>query len=74
MKFGLQYLFEKTPKVMKQVGLALMGASAAAMGYAIYTNDATWAKWIAIAGIGGKFLTSLFGEQTLNDKASDQNK
>ena len=72
MKFGLKYFFEKTPKVLKQIGTAMMAASLFAMTYAIITEDGQYAKWIAIGGIVGKFLTSLFGEQSLNDKAAEK--
>lgn len=62
MKFGIRQLFEKTPKAMVILGHTLLTTAGTAATYSVVTQSAQYSPLVAIFGIAGTLLTSLFGE------------
>jgi hypothetical protein len=65
MNFGINQLFEKTPKAMVVIGhfLLVTAASAASLS-TIYPSIS---NTITIASVVGTLLTSLFGEKKISE-------
>lgn len=57
VKIGHKEYFKPTPKVMRQTGDVLLFV--AAIGLVLVPG----AKWVAVAGIAGKFLTNFFSNK-----------
>lgn len=74
-KIGISGYWDKTPKLIKKIGLALMAFSAAGIGCGFVWPDETWPKILAISGALGKFLTTFIGsvdnEKVLDEKVSE---
>jgi hypothetical protein len=60
MKVGLRQFYEPTPKNLRKLGDALLGAALFAVPF-VNSNDLVF-KFVIIAGITGKFLTNFFAD------------
>jgi hypothetical protein len=58
--------YKPTPKKLRKLGDALLGASTTITGYAIYEEM----KWLALTALGlgvlGKFMTNFFSDDTID--------
>ena len=69
MKISIKNYYKPTPKKMRKIGDALLGASQFMTGYSIVMDE----KWLAFTCIAigtiGKFMTNFFvEEEELQDK------
>lgn len=63
IKFKVKSYYQPTPKKMRKIGDALLGASQFMTGYSI-VMDEKWLAFICIAiGTIGKFMTNFFVEE-----------
>ena len=70
MKFGLQQLYNKTPKLMVRLGLAFKAISAMALPGTL--SGSKLGVCVAIIGLLGAFLVAFFGEENdILDKPSN---
>jgi hypothetical protein len=60
MKFGLNHYYKPTPVKLRKIGDALLGISTFIAGYGITANIKAIAISGLVAGIAGKFLTTMF--------------
>jgi len=62
--FGIKYITTKTPKFAVRLGIAFsaMSAFGIATQYMMDTSP-EWGKWMAILGVIGVGLSSLFGKK-----------
>ena len=71
MKFGFKSYWKPTPVFMRQLGDSLLAAGTLAGTYGAVNSNAKYMLWVALGCIAGKFLTNLFGDVSLNDKANE---
>ncbi len=62
VKFKTRYK-KPTPKKWKKIGNALLIGSLAASSYEVFDGHPFWSGAIAISGVAGKVITSLFTEE-----------
>lgn len=56
-------LKKPTPKKWKKIGNALLIGSLAASSYEVFDGHPFWSGAIALSGVAGKVITSLFIEE-----------
>ena len=61
-KFKPRYK-QPTPKKWKKIGNALLIGSLAASSYEVFDGHPFWSGAIALSGVAGKVITSLFIEE-----------
>ena len=60
MKFDWKGYFQPTPKLVRQLGDALLASTTAVAGYAIFADSKVIAGVAMGAGVLGKFLSNFF--------------
>jgi hypothetical protein len=73
MKFGLIHFYKPTPVKVRKIGDTLLGISTFVAGYAITAGYKEIAIAGLVAGVIGKYLTSMFTDDN-SDKDAEVSK